>query len=207
MPGIKPGRGDLILAAAVVIDTVMEAGGFEHPRGDRGRAARGRVLRDAARRTRPPLFDDVRRATVLNLAAQYHPEFAHTEHVAELALEMWDALADGRASRRRPGRARAAVGRGDAARHRHGDRLRRPPQALALPDPQRGPARASPTRGRPSSRRLARYHRKGTPTLGEFAAAGAQGRRGSSRSAVPPCCGSPSSSSARATRRSTPATS
>jgi exopolyphosphatase/guanosine-5'-triphosphate,3'-diphosphate pyrophosphatase len=41
----------------------------------------------------PPLFEDVRRASVLNLAAQYHPEFAHTQHVAELTLEMWDALA------------------------------------------------------------------------------------------------------------------
>ena len=28
-----------------------------------------------------------------NLAAQYHPDDAHTEHVARLALEIWDALA------------------------------------------------------------------------------------------------------------------
>ncbi len=28
-----------------------------------------------------------------NLAAQYHPEAEHTEHVARLALEIWDALA------------------------------------------------------------------------------------------------------------------
>ena len=51
VPGIKPERGDLILAGAVVVQTVMEAGGFDGARGDRGRAARGRVLRGAARRT------------------------------------------------------------------------------------------------------------------------------------------------------------
>ena len=36
----------------------------------------------------------MRAASVRNLAAQYHPEAAHTEHVARLALEIWDALAD-----------------------------------------------------------------------------------------------------------------
>ena len=40
-----------------------------------------------------PLFADVREASVRNLAAQYHPDVAHTEHVARLALEIWDALA------------------------------------------------------------------------------------------------------------------
>jgi exopolyphosphatase/guanosine-5'-triphosphate,3'-diphosphate pyrophosphatase len=39
-----------------------------------------------------PLVPDVRAAAVHNLAAQYHPEAAHTEHVARLALEIWDAL-------------------------------------------------------------------------------------------------------------------
>ena len=41
----------------------------------------------------PPLVDDVRRATVRNLAAQYDTDFAHAEHVARLALELWDGLA------------------------------------------------------------------------------------------------------------------
>ena len=29
MPGIKPERGDLILAGALVVQSVMEAGGFD----------------------------------------------------------------------------------------------------------------------------------------------------------------------------------
>ena len=45
----------------------------------------------------PPLFEDVRRHSVLNLAAQYDADFAHVEHVAKLALGMWDALGEARA--------------------------------------------------------------------------------------------------------------
>ena len=44
----------------------------------------------------PPLFDDVRRASVVNLAAQYgmDPERSpHTAHVARLALGLFDELA------------------------------------------------------------------------------------------------------------------
>jgi exopolyphosphatase / guanosine-5'-triphosphate,3'-diphosphate pyrophosphatase len=42
---------------------------------------------------RPPLFADLRRTSVLNLAAQYRPDAAHTDHVAVLALAMFDELA------------------------------------------------------------------------------------------------------------------
>ncbi len=40
-----------------------------------------------------PLFEDVRRASVLNLAAQFDPHAAHTRHVADLALSLFDELA------------------------------------------------------------------------------------------------------------------
>jgi exopolyphosphatase/guanosine-5'-triphosphate,3'-diphosphate pyrophosphatase len=40
-----------------------------------------------------PLFEDVRRASVLNLAARYNVDRAHTGHVAALALGMFDQLA------------------------------------------------------------------------------------------------------------------
>ncbi len=40
-----------------------------------------------------PLFADLRRSSVLNLAAQYLPDMTHTEHVAMLALAMFDELA------------------------------------------------------------------------------------------------------------------
>ena len=53
---------------------------------------------------------------------------------------------------------------------------------------------------------MARYHRKGTPTLGQFRALGRDGDERAARRAARRCCGSPSSSSARATRRSTAST-
>ena len=91
--GIKEGRADVILASALVIDTVMEAGGFDAVEATEAGLREGVFFETLLAGTEPPLFDDVRRASVLNLAAQYHPEFEHTEHVAALALEMWDALA------------------------------------------------------------------------------------------------------------------
>src|SRR3954451_20894200 len=90
VPGIKASRGDLILAGALVVDTVMEAGGFE------GFEATEAGLREGVffERLHPDgLAADVRYDAVRNLASQYDTDFAHSEHVARLALEMWDALA------------------------------------------------------------------------------------------------------------------
>ena len=204
-PGIKAARGDLILAGALVVDGVMEAGGFDALRGHRGRPARGRLLRAAAMAGRR-WSSDVRRDAVRNLAAQYDTDFAHAEHVARLALEMWDALGADGLHPGDPQERELAVGDRDAARHRRRGRLRRPPQALALPDPERRPARLLPARdgpdrpggalspqGQPGPRRVRRRSR-----------AKATGR---CSTASRPRSASPSSSSARATSRSAPATS
>jgi exopolyphosphatase/guanosine-5'-triphosphate,3'-diphosphate pyrophosphatase len=92
VPGIKAARGDLILAGALVIDTVMEAGGFgmleATDAGLREGVFFATLLGD------PPLFADVRQSAVRNLAAQYDTDFAHAEHVVRLSLELWDALAE-----------------------------------------------------------------------------------------------------------------
>jgi exopolyphosphatase/guanosine-5'-triphosphate,3'-diphosphate pyrophosphatase len=42
----------------------------------------------------PPLFDDVRRSSVANLAARYKVSPKHTQHVATLALNLFDELAE-----------------------------------------------------------------------------------------------------------------
>ena len=144
--GIKPERGDLILAGAVVVQTVMEAGGFAAMEVTDAGLREGAFFEELLAPADPPLLEDVRAASVLNLAAQYHPDAAHTAHVARLALEIWDALAEAGVHPGDERGARAAVGGGDAARRRHGGRLRRPPQALALPDPERRPARLLPAR-------------------------------------------------------------
>jgi exopolyphosphatase / guanosine-5'-triphosphate,3'-diphosphate pyrophosphatase len=97
VPGIKPSRGDLILAGAVVVDGVMERGGFD------GLEITEAGLREGVFFARhlpgdPPLVDDVRRASVVNLAAQYGMDPArnpHVAHVIALALGLFDELAAG----------------------------------------------------------------------------------------------------------------
>ena len=94
VPGIKPARSDLILAGAIVVQGVMRAGGFTGVEATEAGLREGvffeSLLQEAGD---PPLMEDVRRASVLNLATQYHVDPAHTEHVAKLALGLFDELA------------------------------------------------------------------------------------------------------------------
>ena len=92
VPGIKSARADLILAGAVVVQSVMEAGGFEALEVTEAGLREGVFYETLLEGSDPPLFEDVRRASVINLAAAYHADFTHTEHVARLALGLWDAL-------------------------------------------------------------------------------------------------------------------
>src|SRR3954454_7874602 len=98
VPGIKPGRADLILAGALVVQAVLEEGGFDAldvtEAGLREGVFFGRYL--ARDNGGEALFDDVRRASVVNLAAQYGMDPGrnpHVAHVAHLALELFDELA------------------------------------------------------------------------------------------------------------------
>ena len=94
VPGIKPERGDLILAGALVVQTVMEIGAFDALEVTEAGLREGVFYSTLLEGRDPPLFEDVRREAVCNLAAQYGADFAHVEHVARLALGMWDALGD-----------------------------------------------------------------------------------------------------------------
>jgi exopolyphosphatase/guanosine-5'-triphosphate,3'-diphosphate pyrophosphatase len=96
--GIKPGRADIILGGALVVQAVLEEGGFDAidvtEAGLREGVFFERYLGAAGGE---PLFDDVRDASVVNLAAQYGmaPERnRHTGHVAHLALGLFDDLAE-----------------------------------------------------------------------------------------------------------------
>ena len=92
VPGIKPERGDLILAGALVIQSVIEIGAFGGLEVTEAGLREGVFYSTLLEGRDPPLFEDVRRDSVLNLAASYDADFAHVEHVARLALGMWDAL-------------------------------------------------------------------------------------------------------------------
>ncbi len=92
VPGIKFGRGDIILAAAVVLDTVVSLGGFDGIEATEAGLREGvffaRTLLDPAE----PLLPDVREAAVGNLAIQYESDMTHVEHVAKLSLQMFDSM-------------------------------------------------------------------------------------------------------------------
>ncbi len=99
VPGIKPARADLILAGAIVVQSVLETGGFESLEVTEAGLREGVFFERLLGGTpgghgRPPMFEDVRHTSVLNMAHQYSVDAAHTEHVATLALGMFDELAE-----------------------------------------------------------------------------------------------------------------
>jgi exopolyphosphatase / guanosine-5'-triphosphate,3'-diphosphate pyrophosphatase len=94
VPGVKPARADLILAGAIVIEGVLLAGGFSGLEVTEAGLREGIFFeRHLSAGKAPPLFDDVRREGVLNLARRYGMDAAHSRHVADLALGMFDELA------------------------------------------------------------------------------------------------------------------
>jgi len=104
IPGIKPARADLILAGAIVVQGVLDAGGFDGLEATEAGLREGvffeRLLGGSrpaeppgpGASTRPLLFGDLRRTSVMNLATRYDVDAAHTRHVAALALGMFDEL-------------------------------------------------------------------------------------------------------------------
>jgi exopolyphosphatase/guanosine-5'-triphosphate,3'-diphosphate pyrophosphatase len=95
VPGVKPARADLILAGAVVVEGALRAGDFDALEATEAGLREGVFFERhlSAHSEEPPLFDNVRRASVENLAARYGVDRAHTQHVATLALGMFDQLA------------------------------------------------------------------------------------------------------------------
>jgi exopolyphosphatase/guanosine-5'-triphosphate,3'-diphosphate pyrophosphatase len=168
VPGIKPGRGDIVLAAALTIETVIEAGGFDGIEATEAGLREGVFFdRDLLGDIEPPLFDDVREAAVRNLAIQYESDLDHVEHVALLSLQMFDSLVDGGLFDPAPGEREllwAASMLHDVGmtisyddHHKHSRYLI---VSAELPgfDP----------RERALIAQISRYHRKGAPKLGEM---------------------------------------
>ena len=98
IPGIKPARADLILAGAIAIEGVLKAGGLDALEVTEAGLREGiffeRHLADPVRGAGEPLMQDVRRDGVMNLARRYGMDAPHSRHVARLALEMFDHLAE-----------------------------------------------------------------------------------------------------------------
>jgi exopolyphosphatase / guanosine-5'-triphosphate,3'-diphosphate pyrophosphatase len=169
VPGIKVGRGDIILASALVIETVVELGSFEGIEVTEASLRDGVFLaREFLAREPEPLFDDVRVAGVRNLAIQYESDLPHVEHVALLSLQMFDSLAGAGLFDPEPGEREllwAAAMLHDVGmtisyddHHKHSYYL-----IVSAEIPGFDP------RERALIAQITRYHRKGAPKLGELA--------------------------------------
>jgi exopolyphosphatase/guanosine-5'-triphosphate,3'-diphosphate pyrophosphatase len=165
VPGIKPERSDLILAGALVVQSVMEVGDFGDLEATEAGLREGVFFESLL--GSPPLFDDVRRSSVLNLAGQYHADFTHVEHVARLALQIWEALGEADVHPR-DGVERellwAAAMLHDIGTAVDYDDHHKHSRYLIL---NAGLPGFTP-RETALIGQAARYHRKGNPTLGEF---------------------------------------
>jgi len=178
--GIKPSRADVILGAAVTIETVLRTTGIDAIEATEFGLREGvflqGLLRDAdgvdgrddgLDGVRGVRYPDVRDAAVRNLAARYDDDPAHSAHVEELALGLFDALAaegvhDGHPRERQLLAAAAAlhdigmaVGYDD--HHKHGRYL-----VVTNGLPGFSPAETALVG------QAIRYHRKGAPTMKPF---------------------------------------
>lgn len=92
VPGIRPGRGDIVLASAVVIRSAMAVTGVGAIEATEAGLREGIFFERFLEPAEPPIFPDVRGASVRNLALLHHVDVEHADRVAALALEMFDSL-------------------------------------------------------------------------------------------------------------------
>jgi exopolyphosphatase / guanosine-5'-triphosphate,3'-diphosphate pyrophosphatase len=160
-----------------VVQCVMERGGFETLEVTEAGLREGVFYETLLGDLDPPLIEDVRRASVLNLASAYGADFAHVEHVARLAFELWEAL--GRAGLHGCDPIERDLLWSAAILHDIGT-------AVDYDDHHKHSRYLILNAGLPgySPRetgligQLARYHRKGSPGLGEFSALAREGDEG-----------------------------
>jgi len=168
VPGIKPGRADIILAAAVTLQTVLKVGGFSGIETTEAGLREGIFLARTILDEEQPLIPDVRKASVRNLAIQYESDMTHIEHVARLSLQMHESLVESAVFKPVAGEAEllwAAAMLHDVGvtisyddHHKHSRYLIMSADLLGF-DP----------RERALIAQIARYHRKGAAKLGEWA--------------------------------------
>jgi exopolyphosphatase/guanosine-5'-triphosphate,3'-diphosphate pyrophosphatase len=103
LPGIKPARADLILAAAVVLDVVLDATGMSRLEVTGAGLREGVFLAEHLLPPEEPLLPDVRAAAIDNLLAGCDANSAHAHHVAALSLQLHDSLVRAKAIRPLPG--------------------------------------------------------------------------------------------------------
>ena len=98
VPGLDPGRRDVIVAGAVLLRQLFKALGIKSMVVSTGALREGLLLdrfnrRDRSRDDGLHHLSDLRRSSALALARSYHEDLVHAEHAADLALELFDETA------------------------------------------------------------------------------------------------------------------
>jgi exopolyphosphatase / guanosine-5'-triphosphate,3'-diphosphate pyrophosphatase len=97
LPGINPDRGDVILAAAVVLETILAEGGFEAIEITDAGLREGLFFERFHAPRDPPVVEDVGGASVRNLMLRHRADLGHAQRVAGHALALYDGLGEARA--------------------------------------------------------------------------------------------------------------
>ncbi len=92
IPGLKDDRADVTLAGAVIIEQLMEKGGFAELTVSGQGVREGLFYAHFLAGADPPLLADPRGFSILNLARLSYYEEAHCRRVAELCLSLFDQL-------------------------------------------------------------------------------------------------------------------
>jgi len=166
IPGIKHGRGEVILAAAIVLRAVLEATGAPGIEVTEAGLREGIFLTGQLAPADPPLVECVRKTSVRNLARQHGVDLAHADHIAGLAHQLLEALPGaGLPEPGEPELVEAAALLHDVGlavdyddHHKHSSYL-----ILGAGLPGFTPREVA------LIALMARYHRKGTPQLGGLA--------------------------------------
>jgi exopolyphosphatase/guanosine-5'-triphosphate,3'-diphosphate pyrophosphatase len=166
VPGIKHGRGEVILAAAVVLAAVLEATGAPGIEVTEAGLREGIFLTGLLAPVDPPLVQCVRVTSVRSLARQHGVDLVHADHIAALAHQLLEALPGaGLPEPGEPELVEAAALLHDVGlavdyddHHKHSSYL-----ILGSGLPGFTPREVA------LIALMARYHRKGTPQLGALA--------------------------------------
>ena len=95
VPGLDPARCDVIVAGAILLRQLFKALDIRSMVVSTGALREGLMLDRFNRRVRSPSdglhhLSDLRRSSVLALAADHHEDIQHAEHATDLALELFE---------------------------------------------------------------------------------------------------------------------
>ncbi len=92
VPGLPSDRADIILAGAMVVAAAMRRAGADRLWVCRDGLREGIFYREFLRPAQPPVFDNLREFSVLNLARRHGGDTPEAARTAETALGLFDAL-------------------------------------------------------------------------------------------------------------------